>query len=86
MTIRGDRAAVLEALADIRQGMEVDGYRLDVDDATLDRLSLQVIALDGACEECLAPPLVLKMMVSGDLERAYEPEEIDVRLPTSAAH
>lgn len=86
MNVRGDKEAVSTALGGIRQSMESEGYRLTVSHVSPDRLGLQIEALAGSCEECLAPPVVLKMMVSGELDRAYEPEEIDVILPTTALH
>lgn len=79
---RGDRAAVAAALAEIQQTLRVDGYRLEVDGATASGLLVRIDALDGACEECLAPPDVLKMIISAGLDGAYQPAEIDLRLPT----
>lgn len=86
MSVRGDRTAVLEALASVRETMQLDGYRLDVNGASAERLDLEIVALDDACEECLAPAMVLKMMVSTDLSEAYAPEEIDVVMPAVGAH
>lgn len=80
-SVRGDRAAVLDALAEIQTSLAVDGYRLDVDHASASDLTVQIVALDGACEECLAPPDVLKMIISGGLDGAYSPEEIILGLP-----
>jgi meso-butanediol dehydrogenase / (S,S)-butanediol dehydrogenase / diacetyl reductase len=77
-TARGDRQAVAAALADIQGSLAVDGYRLDIEDATGQGLSVRIVALPGACEECLAPPEVLKMIISAGLDGAYVPEEIDV--------
>jgi hypothetical protein len=83
---RGDRAAVTDALAEIRQALGVDGYRLDVDSATADGLRVSIAAGDGACEECLAPPDVLKMIISAGVDGAYLPEEIGLRLPAFTDH
>ncbi|HWG63876.1 MAG TPA: hypothetical protein VG253_19480 [Streptosporangiaceae bacterium] len=84
--MRGNRSAVLDALGDINATMEVDGYRLEIDQATAERLIVEVTALDGACEECLAPAEVIKMIISGTLDGAYTPQEIEVALPASATH
>ena len=77
-TARGDRQAVAAALADIQGSLAVDGYRLDIEDATGQGLSVRIVALPGACEECLAPPEVLAMIISAELDGAYVPEEIDL--------
>jgi len=77
-TTRGDRQAVTAALADIQGSLAVDGYRLDIEDATGQGLSVRIVALPGACEECLAPPEVLTMIISAGLDGAYAPEEIDL--------
>jgi Fe-S cluster biogenesis protein NfuA len=77
-TARGDRQAIAAALADIQGSLAVDGYRLDIEDATGQGLSVRIVALPGACEECLAPPEVLTMIISAELDGAYLPEEIDL--------
>lgn len=84
--LRGNKEALVSALDPIRQGLAVDNYRLSVEDVTSERLRVRIDALEGACEECLAPRPVLKMIVSGEIDRAYEPEEIDVDYPTSVGH
>lgn len=84
--LRGDRAAVDEALDGIRASLAVDGYQLEVDRAEAERLSVRVIAVDGACEECLAPAEVLKMIISGGLDGAYRVDQIELALPPAAAH
>ena len=80
--LRGNREAVITALAPVHQGLAADSYELFVDDVTDTRLNVRVEALEGACEECLVTAPVLRMIVSGEIDRAYEPEEIDVNYPT----
>ncbi|HEY3882785.1 MAG TPA: hypothetical protein VGM12_29715 [Trebonia sp.] len=77
-TTRGDRQAVAAALAAIQGSLAVDGYRLDIEAATGTGLCVRIVALPGACEECLAPAEVLKMIISAGLDGAYVPEEIDL--------
>lgn len=79
--LRGSRDAVIEALVDVGRALGVDGYRLDVDSATASDLQVSIAASEGACEECLAPAEVLKEIISGGLDGAYLPGEIDLRLP-----
>jgi len=64
----------------------VDGYRLDIERASAQGLSVRIVALEGACEECLAPDGVIKMIISAGLDGAYAPEEIDLRRPARAGH
>jgi hypothetical protein len=84
--LRGDPAAVSAALDSIRSSLEVDGYRLEVTAATDTLLAVRVLATASACEECLVPAEVLKMIISGGLEGAYVPDQIDVALPPVTAH
>ena len=77
-TARGDRQAVADALADIQRSLAVDGYRLDIESATGSGLAVRIVALPGACEECLAPRDVLKMIISAGVDGAYVPDEIDL--------
>lgn len=84
--MRGNQQAVAEALADIRQSLEVDGYRLGVEGATARDLRVRITALPGACEECLAPAQVIKMIISGGVDGAYSPDEIELILPAAGAH
>jgi hypothetical protein len=56
----------------------VDGYRLDVSSASAAGLAVRIVALPGACEECLAPDDVLKMIISASVDGAYAPQEIDL--------
>jgi hypothetical protein len=84
--MRGDQQAIADALADIRQSLEVDGYRLGVEGATTHDLRVRITALPGACEECLAPAEVIKMIISGGVGGAYAPDEIELLLPAAGAH
>lgn len=84
--MRGNRQAVLEALGDISRSLEADGYRLEVNSATPDDLLVTIAALEGACEECLAPAEVIKMIISGGTDGAYSPDEIELQLPGPGTH
>ena len=76
--MRGDRQAVADALTDIQQSLAVDGYRLDISAATSLGLSVRIVALPGACADCLAPDDVLKMIISASVDGAYGVAEIDL--------
>ena len=84
MTVRGDAAAVSVALEDIRSSLLVDGYTIDVTAASARIVSVAIGATENACAECLAPAEVLKMIISGQLDGAYQPDEVDLTLPGTA--
>jgi hypothetical protein len=71
-------------LAPLAETMRVDGYALDVVDAGDDRLRVGVRALDDACEDCLVPADVLRMMISGQVDGRFAPAAIDVTMPGEA--
>jgi hypothetical protein len=79
--MRGKQQAISDALADIRQSLAVDGYQLGVEAATASDLRVRITALPGACEECLAPAEVIKMIISGGICGSYAPGEIDLVMP-----
>jgi hypothetical protein len=81
MTVRGDAAAVSNALEGIRSSLLVDGYTIDVSSASAEGVQVSVGATENACAECLAPTEVLKMIICGQLDGAYQPDEVDLALP-----
>jgi hypothetical protein len=83
MTVRGDAAAVSDALDGIRSSLLVDGYTIDVASASADRVQVSLGAAENACAECLAPAEVLKMIICGQLDGAYQPDEVDLTLPAT---
>ena len=81
MTVRGDAAAVSDALDGIRSSLLVDGYTIDVTSASADSVQVSLGAMENACAECLAPAEVIKMIICGQLDGAYQPDEVDLTLP-----
>jgi hypothetical protein len=77
------RAQVEDELGPIRDALSADGYRLEVTGAG-ELLSLRVVALEDACEECLVPPPVMAQMVSATLSGAYGKDDIAIEYPGSA--
>lgn len=73
-----------EALAGIVTAMRADSYVVDVVDASSDKLSLSITALEGACEDCLSPHPVMAGVVSGALRGAYSPDEIEIAYPSGS--
>jgi Fe-S cluster biogenesis protein NfuA len=76
---------VTEELAPFAEGLQADGYALEVAEAT-DTLSLTIVALDGACEDCLVPPGIMAPMVSAALAGRYAPEQIRLTYPPGSIH
>lgn len=75
-------AEVAQALDGIVSAMRADRYELEVLDASKDSLSLRIRALDGACDDCLAPEPVMATVLSGALNGRYAPEAIHITYPT----
>lgn len=76
---------ITTALAGIAGALGADGYALEVDEAA-DTLSLTIVALDGACEECLVPPAIMAPMMSAALDGRYPPEQIRLTYPAGYGH
>jgi len=79
------REEVTEALAGITDALRVDGYALEVAEVS-DTLSLRILALEGACEDCLVPAGVMAQTISGALRGAYPADRIQVAYPAGTAH
>jgi len=76
-----DQIAAVEAeLAPMRDALLADGYRLDVHHAT-DQLSLEVVALENACADCLVPEAVMATLVSAKLGGTYAADDISIKYP-----
>jgi Fe-S cluster biogenesis protein NfuA len=76
--------AVEERLADLASSFRLDGYELEVREAD-PALTIRINALEGACEDCLAPPAIITGLISAALEGAYQPMEITVEYPEGSA-
>lgn len=72
------------SLRSVREGLEVDGYQLEVIAADETELRLRITASPNACAECLSPPEIMTMIVSGAIDGAYAPERIDITYPTGS--
>jgi len=82
--VRGDAEAVSTALDGIRSSLLVDGYTIEVTSASAEVVRVSIGATPNACAECLVPAEVLKMIISGQLDGAYQPDEVDLTLPRPA--
>jgi hypothetical protein len=72
------------ALEAMRRQLAADGYGLRAESAG-DALRVEVIALDGPCEDCLVSKDLFELMVRDELKRAdLEPSRIQVVYPTDA--
>jgi hypothetical protein len=52
-----------DALQPIRLALEADGYAVDVEEGDGGRLAVKIRAGEGACEECLVGPSLLRTMI-----------------------
>jgi Fe-S cluster biogenesis protein NfuA len=76
---------ITEALAGFAGALRADGYALEVDEVS-DTLSLRIVALDGACEDCLVPAAIMAPTISASLGRRYAPEQIRLTYPEGYDH
>jgi len=60
--------SVDEALANFREMMAADGYRLSWADAGAAKVTITIEATDGACEDCLVPLPVMTNIMAKALE------------------
>lgn len=74
---------VREALDPIAGGLRHDGYELEVLEAT-DRLSLRIVALEDACEDCLVPEDAMVLTLCNIVD-GYAPEQVSITYPRDAA-
>lgn len=72
-----------DTLSGLRQGLNADGYDLEV--STIDdKVRLRIVALDGACEDCLSPPSVMTRIFAAALqerESSITPDDIVIQYP-----
>ena len=73
---------VPEALPGIVSAMEADSYTLDIVEVGPTALSFRIDALDGACEDCLAPHSVMAGLISTSLGGRYTTDQIQIAYPS----
>lgn len=81
----GSSEEISETLADFAGALRADGYALEIGEIS-DTLSLRIVALDDACEECLVPPAIMAPMISAALDGRYSPEQIRLTYPEGSSH
>jgi Fe-S cluster biogenesis protein NfuA len=74
---------VTEALEGISEALRLDGYDLQVT-GVADTLDVRIVALDGACEDCLVPAGAMAQTISGALRGSFRPEQITIAYPDAA--
>nr|WP_274636977.1 hypothetical protein [Microbacterium bovistercoris] len=77
MTIDTDR--VDAALAQFTEMMAADGYLLNWEPASPDRIVVRISATDGACADCLVPaPVMTAIMTSALADTPYDVERVEL--------
>jgi Fe-S cluster biogenesis protein NfuA len=59
-----------DLLNDFRESLQADGYDLTVDCLDAGRPQIAIVALEGACEECLLPRAVVERILLNSLGAA----------------
>jgi Fe-S cluster biogenesis protein NfuA len=62
-----DITAIEAALADLREGLNEDGYDMEVRGANGGVLDLEVLARENACEDCLVPQDTMAQIIQATL-------------------
>lgn len=73
---------VREALSGISSALEADSYVLRLVETTPTALSFRIEAVHGACQDCLAPHVVMATLISNALGGRYATDEIHIAYPT----
>ena len=71
---------LFEGVDGLRESLQADGYDLRIQDLGAGRLRATVLALEGACEECLVPKDVMRHMLLRQLKNAGA-QEIELHYP-----
>ena len=77
-------ASVDTQLDGLRESLEADGYDLRVDSLEGGRLTLSIVANEGACEECLVPKTIMTELVKQSLSDGSGVTDVEVHYPTDA--
>jgi len=72
---------VNESLAGIVSAMKADSYGLEIVEVADVSLHLRIDALNGACEDCLAPHEIMAGLISSALGGRYTPQQIQIVYP-----
>jgi Fe-S cluster biogenesis protein NfuA len=64
-----------------RVALRADGYELDVVRVTRDSVELRIQALEGACDECLVPEVVMAPMIAAALPPSLRSASIRIHYP-----
>ena len=79
------RQRVEESLLDLREGMLVDGYSLEVRQLDPSTLALEIQALENACADCLVPKPIMHSMIEATVPDDVKDRRIELVYPSSVA-
>lgn len=74
--------SAVAALSEIREVLQADGYELAVGQMTGDTLEIEVLTLDGACDDCLVAKDLMATMISDALPDGLGIGRIQLTYPT----
>jgi hypothetical protein len=80
--VAGETRAVHDALGQLRQMLEADGYALSVDDLTDGTAHVTVSATEAACADCLAPKSVVADIMLNALSTVPGVRRVDLTYPS----
>ncbi len=84
-TMSDTRQRIDDALGDLREGMLVDGYALEIRSLDAEVLGIEIAARENACADCLVPKPLMQTMIEAAIPADIAIRRIDLVYPSAAA-
>ncbi len=78
------RSDVEKAIGPFAEALRSDGYEIGVTSASPDLVELEIVALEGACEDCLVPEHVMAPMIADTLPASLRGANVRIQYPAHA--
>lgn len=74
-----------DALGPFAEAFRADGYAIRIEAIAPSAIHLRIEALEGACEDCLVPEGIMKLMIAESLPGPMRSAAIRIDYPRGAA-
>ncbi|MDE3100646.1 MAG: hypothetical protein KGJ98_00260 [Chloroflexota bacterium] len=75
------RSDVEKAIEPFAEALRSDGYEIGVTNASPEVVELKIVALEGACEDCLVPEHVMAPMIAETLPASLKGATVRIEYP-----